>query len=101
MCACWSTLPAAAFDFGSVDWKKAQRRKKVQKANAILTNRRKSRWAGYRQQLAGGAPLLDNPARGIRESRRRWLTLQTNSDLPAVWCLDDNDVNAFSACVET
>jgi len=95
-------LPAAAFDFGSVDWKKAAETvKKVQKANADISEPQEIQLGeGIASNLLGAAPLLDNPAAQQYVNRvGRWLALQTERpDLPWQFgVLDDNDVNAFAA----
>jgi beta-barrel assembly-enhancing protease len=102
LCLLGATLPAAAFDFGSVDWKKAAETvKKVQKANADIDEPQEiTLGEGIASNLLGAAPLLNNPAVQQYVNRvGRWLTLQTERpDLPWQFgVLDDNDVNAFSA----
>ena len=97
-----ATLPAAAFDLGSIDWKKAAETvKKVQKANADIDEPQEiTLGQGIASNLLGAAPLLDNQAVQQYVNRvGRWLTLQTERpDLPWQFgVLDDNDVNAFSA----
>jgi predicted Zn-dependent protease len=101
LCLLGATLPAAAFDFGSVDWKKAaETLKKVQKANTDINEPQEiTLGEGIASSLLGAAPLLDNPAVQQYVNRiGRWLTLQTERpDLPWQFgVLDDNDVNAFS-----
>ncbi|ADE12274.1 peptidase M48 Ste24p [Sideroxydans lithotrophicus ES-1] len=102
LCLLGSMLPAAAFDFGSIDWKKAAEAvQKVQKANADINEPQEiSLGEGIASNLLGAAPLLDNPPVQEYVNRvGRWLTLQTERpDLPWQFgVLDDNDVNAFSA----
>lgn len=97
-----AALPAAAFDFGSIDWKKAAETvQKVQKANADIDEPQEiTLGQGIASNLLGAAPLLNNPAVQEYVNRvGRWLTLQTERpDLPWQFgVLDDNDVNAFSA----
>lgn len=101
LCLLGATLPGAAFDFGSVDWKKAAETvKKVQKANTDINEPQEiTLGEGIASNLLGAAPLLDNPAVQQYVNRiGRWLTLQTERpDLPWQFgVLDDNDVNAFS-----
>ena len=96
-----ATLPAAAFDLGSIDWKKAAETvKKVQKANTDINEPQEiTLGEGIASSLLGAAPLLDNPPVQEYVNRvGRWLTLQTERpDLPWQFgVLDDNDVNAFS-----
>jgi beta-barrel assembly-enhancing protease len=102
LCLLGAVLPAAAFDFGSVDWKKAAETvKKVQKANADISEPQEIQLGeGIASNLLGAAPLLDNPAAQQYVNRvGRWLALQTERpDLPWQFgVLDDNDVNAFAA----
>ncbi len=102
LCLLGTGLPAAAFDFGSIDWKKAAETvQKVQKANAEINEPQEiSLGEGIASNLLGAAPLLDNPAVQQYVNRvGRWLTLQTERpDLPWQFgVLDDNDVNAFAA----
>ena len=102
LCLLGAALPAAAFDLGSVDWKKAvETVQKVQKANADINEPQEIQLgAGIASNLLGAAPLLDNPAVQEYVNRvGRWLTLQTERpDLPWQFgVLDDNDVNAFAA----
>lgn len=102
LCLLGATLPAAAFDLGSIDWKKAAETvQKVQKANAEITEPQEiTLGAGIASNLLGAAPLLDNPAAQQYVNRvGRWLALQTERpDLPWQFgVLDDNDVNAFAA----
>jgi predicted Zn-dependent protease len=102
LCLLGATLPAAAFDLGSIDWKKAAETvKKVQKANADINEPQEiSLGEGIASNLLGAAPLLNNPAVQQYVNRvGRWLTLQTERpDLPWQFgVLDDNDVNAFAA----
>jgi beta-barrel assembly-enhancing protease len=102
LCLLGATLPAAAFDLGSVDWKKAaQTVQKVQKANADINEPQEiTLGEGIASNLLGAAPLLNNPAVQQYVNRiGRWLTLQTERpDLPWQFgVLDDNDVNAFAA----
>jgi predicted Zn-dependent protease len=96
------TIPAIAFDFGNVDWKKAAETvKKVQKANADVNEPQEiTLGEGIASNLLGAAPLLDNPAVQQYVNRiGRWLALQTERpNLPWQFgVLDDNDVNAFAA----
>ncbi|MBI5890729.1 MAG: M48 family metalloprotease [Nitrosomonadales bacterium] len=102
LCLLGAALPAAAFDLGSVDWKKAAETvKKVQRANAEIDEPQEITLGdGIASNLLGAAPLLDNPAVQQYVNRiGRWLTLQTERpDLPWQFgVLDDNDVNAFAA----
>jgi len=102
LCLLGVTLPATAFDLGSVDWKKAAETvKKVQRASADINEPQEiTLGEGIASSLLGAAPLLDNPAVQQYVNRvGRWLTLQTERpDLPWQFgVLDDNDVNAFSA----
>ncbi len=102
LCLLGATLPAAAFDLGNIDWKKAvETVQKVQKANADIDEPHEiSLGEGIASNLLGAAPLLDNPAVQQYVNRvGRWLTLQTERpDLPWQFgVLDDNDVNAFAA----
>ncbi len=102
LCLLGAALPAAAFDFGSVDWNKAADVvKKVQKANKDIDEPQEiSLGGGIASNLLGAAPLLPNPAVQQYVNRvGRWLTLQTERpDLPWQFgVLDDNDVNAFAA----
>lgn len=97
-----AALPVAAFDFGSVDWKKAAETvQKVQKANADISEPQEIMLGeGIASNLLGAAPLLDNPAVQKYVNRiGRWLALQTERpNLPWQFgVLDDNDVNAFAA----
>jgi predicted Zn-dependent protease len=101
-CLLGMSLPAAAFDFGNVDWKKAAETvKKVQKANADVNEPQEiTLGEGIASNLLGAAPLLDNPAIQQYVNRvGRWLALQTERpNLPWQFgVLDDNDVNAFAA----
>lgn len=101
VCLLGATLPAAAFDFGSIDWKKAAETvQKVQKANTEIDEPQEIMLGeGIASNLLGAAPLLDN-AEVQRYVNRvgRWLALQTERpDLPWLFgVLDDNDVNAFA-----
>ena len=102
LCLLAACVPAAAFDFGSIDWKKAAETvKKVQKANADINEPQEiTLGEGIASNLLGAAPLLDNPPVQEYVNRvGRWLTLQTERpDLPWQFgVLDDADVNAFSA----
>jgi predicted Zn-dependent protease len=102
LCLLGAALPAAAIDFGAIDWKKAvQTVQKVQKANAEINEPQEiTLGEGIASNLLGAAPLLDNPAVQQYVNRvGRWLTLQTERpDLPWQFgVLDDNDVNAFAA----
>ncbi len=102
LCLLGVALPAAAFDLGNIDWKKAvETVQKVQKANADIDEPHEiSLGEGIASNLLGAAPLLDNPAVQQYVNRvGRWLTLQTERpDLPWQFgVLDDNDVNAFAA----
>ena len=101
LCLLGATLPAAAFDFGSIDWKKAAETvQKVKKANTEIDEPQEIMLGeGIASNLLGAAPLLDN-AEVQRYVNRvgRWLALQTERpDLPWLFgVLDDNDVNAFA-----
>ncbi len=102
VCLLGVAFPAAAFDLGSIDWKKAAETvQKVQKANANIDEPQEiSLGEGIASNLLGAAPLLNNPAVQQYVNRvGRWLTLQTERpDLPWQFgVLDDNDVNAFAA----
>ena len=102
LCLLGAALPAAAFDLGSIDWKKAAETvQKIQKANAEVSEPQEIELGGgIASNLLGAAPLLDNPAVQQYVNRvGRWLTLQTERpDLPWQFgVLDDNDVNAFAA----
>lgn len=102
LCLLGAALPAAAFDLGSIDWKKAAETvQKVQKANAEISEPQEiTLGEGIASNLLGAAPLLDNPAVQQYVNRvGRWLALQTERpDLPWQFgVLDDNDVNAFAA----
>lgn len=102
LCLLGAALPAVAFDFGDIDWKKAaQTVQKVQKANAEIDEPQEiTLGEGIASNLLGAAPLLDNPAVQQYVNRvGRWLALQTERpDLPWQFgVLDDNDVNAFAA----
>jgi predicted Zn-dependent protease len=102
LCLLGAMLPAAAFDLGSVDWKKAAETvKKVHTANADIDEPQEiTLGEGIASNLLGAAPLLNNPAVQQYVNRvGRWLTLQTERpDLPWQFgVLDDNDVNAFAA----
>jgi beta-barrel assembly-enhancing protease len=102
LCLLGIALPAGAFDFGNVDWKKAAETvKKVQKANAEVNEPQEiTLGEGIASNLLGAAPLLDNPAVQQYVNRiGRWLALQTERpNLPWQFgVLDDNDVNAFAA----
>ncbi len=102
LCLLGAALPAAAFDLGSIDWKKAAETvQKVQKANKDIDEPQEIELGGgIASNLLGAAPLLDNPAVQQYVNRvGRWLTLQTERpDLPWQFgVLDDNDVNAFAA----
>lgn len=102
LCLLGIIFPASAFDFGSIDWKKAAETvQKVQKANADIGEPQEiTLGEGIASNLLGAAPLLDNPAVQEYVNRvGRWLTLQTERpDLPWQFgVLDDNDVNAFAA----
>ncbi len=95
-------LPAAAFDFGSIDWEKAAKTvQKVQKASQDIGEPQEIELGdGIASNLLGAAPLWDNaPVQRYVNRVGRWLALQTERpDLP--WhfgVLDDNDVNAFAA----
>ena len=95
-------LPAAAFDFGNIDWKKAAETvQKVQKANKDFSEPQEIELGdGIASSLLGAAPLLDNPAVQRYVNRvGRWLAMQAERpDLPWQFgVLDDNDVNAFAA----
>ena len=102
LCMLGAALPAAAFDLGSIDWKKAAETvQKVKKANADISEPQEiTLGEGIASNLLGAAPLLDNPAVQQYVNRvGRWLALQTERpDLPWQFgVLDDNDVNAFAA----
>ena len=102
LCLLGTALPAAAFDLGDIDWKKAaQTVQKVQKANAEINEPQEIMLGeGIASNLLGAAPLLDNAAVQQYVNRiGRWLTLQTERpNLPWQFgVLDDNDVNAFAA----
>jgi len=102
LCLLGAALPAAAFDLGNIDWKKAAETvQKVQKANAEISEPQEiTLGEGIASNLLGAAPLLDNPPVQQYVNRvGRWLTLQTERpDLPWQFgVLDDNDVNAFAA----
>jgi predicted Zn-dependent protease len=102
LCLLGAVFPAAAFDLGSIDWKKAAETvQKVQKANSDIKEPQEiTLGEGIASNLLGAAPLLDNPAVQQYVNRvGRWLTLQTERpDLPWQFgVLDDNDVNAFAA----
>ncbi|MBU0620689.1 MAG: M48 family metalloprotease [Gammaproteobacteria bacterium] len=95
-------LPAAAFDFGKIDWEKAaQTVQKVQKATTEIDEPQEIELGeGIASNLLGAAPLLDNAAVQRYVNRvGRWLAMQTERpDLPWVFgVLDDDDVNAFAA----
>jgi len=100
-CLLGATLPAIAFDFGSVDWKKAAETvKKVQKAKTEIDEPQEIVLGdGIASNLLGAAPLLDNAAVQRYVNRiGRWLASQSERpDLPWLFgVLDDSDVNAFS-----
>jgi predicted Zn-dependent protease len=100
-CLLGAALPAAAFDLGSIDWKKAAETvQKVQKARADIDEPQEIMLGdGIASNLLGAAPLLDNPAVQRYVNRiGRWLASQTERpDLPWMFgVLDDNDVNAFA-----
>jgi len=102
LCLLGGIFPAAAFDFGSIDWKKAAETvQKVQKANSDIGEPQEiALGEGIASNLLGAAPLLNNPPVQEYVNRvGRWLTLQTERpDLPWQFgVLDDNDVNAFAA----
>lgn len=102
LCLLAAIFPASAFDFGSIDWKKAAETvQKVQKANADIGEPQEiTLGEGIASNLLGAAPLLNNPPVQEYVNRvGRWLTLQTERpDLPWQFgVLDDNDVNAFAA----
>ncbi len=95
-------LPATAFDFGNIDWKKAAETvQKVQKANQDVGEPQEIELGGgIASNLLGAAPLWDNAAAQRYVNRvGRWLAMQTERpDLPWQFgVLDDNDVNAFAA----
>jgi beta-barrel assembly-enhancing protease len=101
LCLLGAVLPAGAFDFASVDWKKAAETvQKVQKANTDIDEPQEIMLGeGIASNLLGAAPLLNNPPVQQYVNRvGRWLTLQTERpNLPWQFgVLDDNDVNAFS-----
>lgn len=101
VCLLGVALPAAAFDFGKIDWDKAAKTvQKVQKANAEIDEPQEIMLGdGIASNLLGAAPLLDNPAVQRYVNRvGRWLASQTERpDLPWLFgVLDDNDVNAFA-----
>ncbi len=100
-CLLGATLPAIAFDFGSIDWKKAAETvQKVQKARTDIDEPQEIVLGdGIASNLLGAAPLLDNPAVQRYVNRiGRWLASQSERpDLPWLFgVLDDRDVNAFS-----
>lgn len=93
--------PAIAFDFGSIDWKKAAETvQKVQKARTDIDEPQEIVLGdGIAANLLGAAPLLDNAAVQRYVNRiGRWLASQSERpDLPWLFgVLDDSDVNAFS-----
>jgi predicted Zn-dependent protease len=95
------TFPAAAFDFGSIDWRKAADTvQKVQKARTEIDEPQEIVLGdGIAANLLGAAPLLDNAAVQRYVNRiGRWLASQSERpDLPWLFgVLDDSDVNAFS-----
>lgn len=101
-CFLAAALPAAAFDFGKIDWDKAaQTVQKVQKATRDIDEPQEIELGeGIASNLLGAAPLLDNP--GVQRYVNhvgRWLAMQSERpDLPWVFgVLDDEDVNAFAA----
>ncbi len=101
-CMLAAALPAAAFDFGSIDWKKAAETvKKVQKATADIDEPQEiALGEGIASTLLGAAPLLQNRAvQKYVNDVGRWLALQTERpDLPWEFgVLDDNDINAYAA----
>ena len=96
------SVPAQAFDFGSIDWEKAAKVvQKVQKAGTDVSEPQEIELgSGIASSLLGAAPLLDNPALQSYVNRvGRWIALQSERpDLP--WhfgVLDDADINAFAA----
>jgi predicted Zn-dependent protease len=101
-CLLGTTLqPAAAFDLGSIDWKKAAETvQKVQKARTEIDEPQEIVLGdGIASNLLGAAPLLDNAAVQRYVNRiGRWLASQTERpDLPWLFgVLDDADVNAFA-----
>jgi predicted Zn-dependent protease len=100
-CLLGATLPAIAFDFGSIDWKKAAETvQKVQKARTDIDEPQEIVLGdGIAANLLGAAPLLDNAAVQRYVNRiGRWLASQSERpDLPWLFgVLDDSDVNAFS-----
>ena len=100
-CLLGTTLPAAAFDLGSIDWKKAAETvQKVQKARTDIDEPQEIVLGdGIAANLLGAAPLLDNAAVQRYVNRiGRWLASQSERpDLPWLFgVLDDSDVNAFS-----
>jgi predicted Zn-dependent protease len=100
-CLLGATLPAIAFDFGSIDWKKAAETvQKVQKARTDIDEPQEIVLGdGIASNLLGAAPLLDNAAVQRYVNRiGRWLASQSERpDLPWLFgVLDDSDVNAFS-----
>jgi predicted Zn-dependent protease len=102
LCLLGLAVPAAAFDLGNIDWKKAAETvQKVKKANTDIDEPQEiTLGEGIASNLLGAAPLLNNPAVQQYVNRiGRWLALQTERpDLPWQFgVLDDNDVNAFAA----
>lgn len=100
-CLLGATPPAIAFDFGSIDWKKAAETvQKVQKARTDIDEPQEIVLGdGIAANLLGAAPLLDNAAVQRYVNRiGRWLASQSERpDLPWLFgVLDDSDVNAFS-----
>jgi len=100
-CLLGAMSPAIAFDFGSIDWKKAAETvQKVQKARTDIDEPQEIVLGdGIASNLLGAAPLLDNAAVQRYVNRiGRWLASQSERpDLPWLFgVLDDSDVNAFS-----
>ncbi|GAB1234425.1 M48 family metalloprotease [Ferrigenium sp. UT5] len=96
------SVPAQAFDFGSIDWDKAVKTvQKVKRANADVSEPQEIELGGgIASSLLGAAPLLDNPPLQRYVNRvGRWIALHSERpDLPWQFgVLDDADINAFAA----
>ncbi|GAB1232972.1 hypothetical protein UT4_14380 [Ferrigenium sp. UT4] len=96
------SVPAQAFDFGSIDWDKAVKTvQKVKKANEDVSEPQEIELGGgIASSLLGAAPLLDNPPLQRYVNRvGRWIALHSERpDLPWQFgVLDDADINAFAA----
>ncbi|GAB4121744.1 MAG: M48 family metalloprotease [Sideroxydans sp.] len=96
------SVPAQAFDFGSIDWEKAVKTvQKVKKANEEVSEPQEIELGGgIASSLLGAAPLLDNPPLQRYVNRvGRWIALHSERpDLPWQFgVLDDADINAFAA----